>query len=80
MRDMDVQDGAVTALMRDGVPDPGPCRSCDTCTWWVCEDMGDVGICEMRWRRMLGRDVRSAARCCKWANDGEECFDWEECE
>lgn len=46
MRDMDVQSGAVTSAMRDGV-DEAPDVCCGTCAAWATLD-GCAGICTNR--------------------------------
>lgn len=78
MRDMDVQSGAVTSAMRDGV-DEAPDVCCGTCAAWATLD-GCAGICTNRLDAYAEPPVwlTEILRCITHDMDGDWCHEWEE--
>lgn len=63
MRDMDVQSGAVTSAMRDGV-DEAPDVCCGTCAAWATLD-GCAGLCTHRLDAYAEFDYQLDRHCSK---------------
>lgn len=76
MRDMDIEDGRVTAAMRDGVPDGPDEPTCEGCALWHSYD-GYAGICGASFERLPKGNPDVLAECITY-DTTPACGQWEE--